>query len=71
VTRELSQAALSIRSETRREFMKEDRMFDITCPWCETDLVMSAQPRDEDQCPECLTTWRCEEEDFVELALAA
>jgi Zn-finger nucleic acid-binding protein len=56
---------------TRPELMKEDRMFDSTCPWCETDLVLGAKDRDEDQCPECLTTWRYEDEDVVELALAA
>ena len=45
-------------------------MVELICPWCEGDLFVAVQARDEEQCPECLTTWRYEEED-VELALAA
>jgi hypothetical protein len=52
--------------EAERRFV----MVELICPWCECDLLVGAQPRDEEQCPECLTTWRYEE-DEVELALAA
>ena len=45
-------------------------MVELSCPWCECNLQVGAQPRYEEQCPECLTTWRYEE-DEVELALAA
>jgi ribosomal protein L37AE/L43A len=43
---------------------------DITCPWCEAELVLRVAT-DEQSCPECGTTWSYEDEDVEELALAA
>jgi hypothetical protein len=43
-------------------------MNDLTCPWCESGLEQLASQ--EQQCPECLTTWTYEEEP-EELGLAA
>lgn len=48
----------------------EAEMSDLTCPWCETDLVLSVVA-DEQTCAECGTTWSYEEDETVELALAA
>jgi hypothetical protein len=41
-----------------------------SCPWCETDLEIAADAMDEQQCPECLTSWRYEDDD-ISLAIAA
>jgi hypothetical protein len=44
---------------------------DMTCPWCEADLVLRVVA-DEQSCPECGTTWSYEEdEEAQDLALAA
>lgn len=45
-------------------------MNDVTCPWCETDLVLRVVG-DEQTCPECGTTWSYEDDEAGELALAA
>jgi hypothetical protein len=45
-------------------------MNDIACPWCEIRLEGANEAADEQQCPECLTTWCYEEAEF-ELPLAA
>jgi uncharacterized Zn finger protein (UPF0148 family) len=50
--------------------MKEQTMNDMTCPWCETELVLR-RAGDEQTCPECGTKWSYEEEQEEELALAA
>lgn len=50
---------------------KEGHMNDITCPWCETRLDGYGEGEDEQQCPECLTTWFYEEAEFEALPLAA
>jgi hypothetical protein len=45
-------------------------MFDLSCPWCETDLGVTLEVEGEEQtCPECLTTWSYEQS--TEVALAA
>jgi hypothetical protein len=43
---------------------------DVSCPWCEAELELQVAAADEQNCPECHTTWRYDEEP-VELALAA
>jgi hypothetical protein len=45
-------------------------MKNTCCPWCETSLDSCAEGSDEQQCPECLTTWVYEDAE-VELPLAA
>jgi len=45
-------------------------MSDTSCPWCEARIELAAESVDEQQCPECLTTW-CYESEQEELALAA
>lgn len=45
-------------------------MNETTCPWCEAELTLNAADAAEETCPECLTTWRYEE-DPAEFALAA
>jgi len=42
----------------------------MNCPWCETELELAPEPVEEQQCPECLTSWRFELQE-EELALAA
>ncbi len=49
---------------------KECEMNDVACPWCETRLEGWNEGADEQQCPECLTTW-CYEEAESEFLLAA
>ena len=46
-------------------------MNDMTCPWCEVALELNVDQDDEQQCPECQTRWRYEEETPFELPLAA
>jgi hypothetical protein len=45
-------------------------MNDMSCPWCEAQLELAPESADEQQCPDCLTTWTYELEE-EELALAA
>ena len=45
-------------------------MVEVSCPWCESDVLVGVQQWQDGQCPECLTTWTYED-DEVELALAA
>jgi hypothetical protein len=45
-------------------------MNNTTCPWCDIALELAADDSAEQQCPECLTTWRYEEVE-LELPLAA
>jgi uncharacterized Zn-finger protein len=35
-------------------------MNEMTCPWCEVALELQADQKGEQQCPECLTSWRYE-----------
>lgn len=45
-------------------------MFDLSCPWCETELRAPLDVEAEEQtCPECLTSWTYEQ--TAEVALAA
>jgi hypothetical protein len=46
-------------------------MSETQCPWCELPLELAVDQSSEQQCPECLTTWRYEDEYEAELALAA
>ncbi len=47
-------------------------MNDVTCPWCEADLVLEATGEQDGQtCPECLTAWSYVDERGFELAAAA
>jgi hypothetical protein len=46
-------------------------MNDMTCPWCEVALELTVDQIDEQQCPDCLTSWRYEDEPVIELLLAA
>ena len=47
-------------------------MAQVTCPWCEAELMTAVLDRDEGECPECLTRWQFEEDDPAhELAMAA
>jgi hypothetical protein len=48
---------------------KESAVNDCQCPWCEAAIELAAES-DQQQCPECLSTW-CYEDAEVELALAA
>ena len=43
---------------------------ELMCPWCESPLELAVEPVAEQQCPDCLTSWRYEEEE-VSLAAAA
>ena len=45
-------------------------MRDDTCPWCECTLELRVDQADEQQCPECLTSWTYVE-DLPDLRLAA
>ena len=46
-------------------------MNDMTCPWCECSLELTAmEEADEQQCPDCHATWTYEDAE-AELALAA
>ena len=45
-------------------------MQDVTCPWCESALDLAFVVADEQQCPECLTTWSYEDAE-MDLPLAA
>ncbi len=45
-------------------------MQEIACPWCESALDLVVARADEQQCPECLTTWLYEESE-LDLPLAA
>lgn len=45
-------------------------MFNLSCPWCETDLATTFEVEVEEQtCPECQTSWTYEQ--TAEVALAA
>ena len=45
-------------------------MFNLSCPWCETDLPTTLEVEVEEQtCPECQTSWTYEQ--TAEVALAA
>jgi hypothetical protein len=44
---------------------------DMTCPWCEAALELPVDQKDDQQCHECLTTWRFEDEKDADFALAA
>ena len=47
-------------------------MAQVTCPWCEVELMTAVLERDQGECPECLTSWRFEDDEpEVDLALAA
>jgi Zn-finger nucleic acid-binding protein len=46
-------------------------MNDMSCPWCEVPLELTVDQNEEQQCPECLTSWRYEDRYEAELALAA
>ena len=46
-------------------------MNDMTCPWCEVALELSMEGNEDQQCPECMTSWRYEDEPVSELAQAA
>jgi hypothetical protein len=46
-------------------------MNDMTCPWCEVTLDLNADQNNEQQCQECLTSWRYEDDYETEFALAA
>ena len=46
-------------------------MNEMTCPWCEVGLELAVDEKAEQQCPECQTTWRYEDDVDLELALAA
>jgi Zn-finger nucleic acid-binding protein len=43
----------------------------MTCPWCEMDLILAADAAEDGECPQCLTHWRYEDEEEVQIALAA
>jgi ribosomal protein L37AE/L43A len=45
-------------------------MNDMSCPWCEADLVLRVIS-DEQTCAECGTSWSFEDETAEELPLAA
>jgi transposase-like protein len=45
-------------------------MNDMSCPWCEADLVLRVIS-DEQTCAECGTSWSYEDETADELPLAA
>lgn len=45
-------------------------MNDLACPWCESPLELAADGTEDQQCPECLTTW-CYEDADLDLPLAA
>jgi hypothetical protein len=45
-------------------------MSDRTCPWCEAELELLIDA-DEQQCPECRTLWRYEDESEAVLPIAA
>lgn len=45
-------------------------MFDLSCPWCETELAVALDVEAEEQtCLECLTSWSYVQS--AEVALAA
>ena len=46
-------------------------MNDMACPWCEVTLELQVDSDDDQQCPECLTSWRFEDDYVSEFALAA
>ncbi len=46
-------------------------MSDIGCPWCDLELPFETLVAESATCPECHTTWRYEEDDEVELPIAA
>jgi hypothetical protein len=48
----------------------ETRMNDVTCPWCETELVLRLIG-EEQTCVECGTSWTYEDDEKIELPLAA
>jgi hypothetical protein len=43
----------------------------LHCPWCDAPVDLAPQSVDEQQCGECLTTWRYEDDAEFEFALAA
>jgi hypothetical protein len=48
----------------------EAKMNDVTCPWCETELVLRLIG-EEQTCVECGTSWTYEDNEEIELPLAA
>jgi RNase P subunit RPR2 len=70
VTPNLSHAGWTLRRAMSTQIELEAEMNDVTCPWCETNLVLSVDA-DEQTCEECGTTWTYEEEEVFELPLAA
>lgn len=72
MTPKLSQerAKVAVSREMTRRGEGVAKMNDIACPWCESKLDGCGEGADEQQCPECLTTWCYEEAEF-ELPLAA
>jgi predicted RNA-binding Zn-ribbon protein involved in translation (DUF1610 family) len=55
---------------TIRVMEESFEMNEMSCPWCEADIVLRVVA-DEQSCPECGTTWTYEDEPAVELPLAA
>jgi hypothetical protein len=46
-------------------------MVDISCPWCEEQLLELEPAADEQSCPACLTSWSYVEEPVTGMAVAA
>ena len=71
MTRKLSQPGLIVR--VNRLIAAEGRLDvnDMNCPWCEVPLELAVEQADEQQCPECLTSWCYEDAYESELALVA
>jgi len=53
-----------------KQIAEEDAVNDISCPWCEADLMLRVVA-DEQTCPECGTTWSYEDDAEDSLPIAA
>ena len=70
MTQKLSHASVNLVLAMAEQVAQEVQMNDMTCPWCETDLVLRLVS-DEQTCAQCGTTWSYEEEEGTEELLLA
>ena len=70
MTQKLSHASRTLRHAMSTQIELEAKMNDFTCPWCETELVLRLIG-EEQTCVECGTSWTYEDDEEIELPLAA
>ena len=70
MTQKLSHLRGIVRRAMSKQVELEVEMNDVSCPWCEAELVLRLVG-DDQTCAECGTTWSYEDDEMVQLPLAA